>query len=472
MGHKAYGIIRNAVTCTPVACVLLALSGCDKPYQKAFVGERPTILVASENPQDWPTIMVRYISAIDPASEPRLTAKYSTKQLWSGPNISPGGSTGLLPYALLAGTAKSNVYAYQFAQQIKDSLGRVIVIVQPMTMRIEKSGLAVATPYFDAPPVELIFDFFKYQSPDVVLSDVSNALANGLVHPLISLRTDPAAAPATHGALMVHAALVPLMDRGVAHDGKGAELGYGANIVELINAAIPENDVLAAAPWSEVAIVQRPLQIGHFIQYEFAFRRTEFERDSYDAGAHVFKPFINVAGDAVNLIDRELALKNGYKSYAMHFDKDLAARWTAADSESEARRALIKKFRYAEVQFLQHQTAALKRYYTEGEFREDIRNLQRAETKSVMTNLVVSSVAGSLATQASGGNVWAGAQAQMHNSQTHAVDFSNRMFSARESVNLAINFSGESENISASSLSELREKMKGLYKRTYPKTKF
>ena len=468
MSNQLFRAVCTMFLSVLIVCATLVLTGCSTTYSAAFVGDAPKMLVASNDSKDWPTVMVRYVSTIDPASEALLTEKYLAKDLFVGPEVVFTKGVANVRNSLLTGVIKSNVYAYLFAQQILDSLGAVHVIVQPMTLETDERGLALAAPFFDAPPVELVVDFFKYQRTFWQHSDATTLLVGGVVFPLISIRTDPTVTPDTHGALLVHSALVPLMDNGVSRDGKGAELGFGANLVELINMEGPVSSPAVASPWIGLASEQRPLQDGRFIKYEFATKSSDFEPDTYDVGPRAFAPFINVIGDAVNLFGHAPTLSSGYRSYAGYFDKPLAIRWDANDFSTSDRRELIKKFRFAEIQFLEHQTATLGKYYTQGDFRDDVQNMQRAENKAEATRLLTSSIAGSLATQASGGNVWAGAQAQVQSAKAQTIDFSNRMFASSANLNLAINVPAGQENISAASLSELREKMKAMYERIYP----
>jgi hypothetical protein len=295
---------------------------------------------------------------------------------------------------------KSSYFALGFYKSLKAALPPGAVKLQPVEIDLAdpKKGAEGAIAFVDGWPNGFVERASTSYAPAPIYVDVSVYVdphsRDGLrpttfadsVTPLITVRTAPAAAPATSGGLAAMSALLPYV-RKVAPDAR-AENALGASLTDYISGdeGVPA-DAAMLAPTT--LIKSLPITPGKFLVLQtksIALAPDTLGDEDSPAEKPIFDEFVNVVVSAINTAPYEVATRAARIKYISFFDPDLAQRWAAGVATSPVDRerlALLRRFEQAEWRLLDAEDTQFVAAVYDGKWGAAMRAARLAEKEFV-----------------------------------------------------------------------------------------
>lgn len=359
----------------------LGLAGCqaaggyDEKLQTASLQARrsdaappPTLLV-----------VIRYPSLFEPSAGGILNVAHVGNSLNLDPRI-PNSPRN--PWPFTDSLIKTNYYVLEFYEALRARLPENTVALQPQRI-VWPRGTFEASTGHEVPPAVVHVDFMTYVHPYKFLTNDSNTFGK-YISPLVTIRTSPAAAPQTRGALAGTQALRPKVHTPV---GKGAAEGLGYTLIDRFNDVSKGEeaplDVVSAGPLKPGQYLEVPQ--ANITMDEEAVLRAAATPGGLPDGAAPSRPVMeSLAGiviQALNAVDHQAAVREDMTRYIAAFDTGLSSRFAAngLSAADAAKLALIHEFIALERAFLGEHDRNLRATTYRGAFGDSVRQLLAGE---------------------------------------------------------------------------------------------
>jgi hypothetical protein len=349
------------------------------------------------------------------------------------------------------------------------------------------------------PPAPIYLDVFSYVDPHFRVGQMNTVTTFGrYVAPIFTLRTSPAAAPATFGCLIIADEFIPIL-RATSPDAPASE-GMGATLVDFLNSAqgipadayaMPRDRLSETDPGSSDKTLVLPIGQYRVLPDQANMEDTISETPLFDS----LYPIIRHAIENLNM---EVATRAARRRYISLYDPQLAERFgdsSALSQSDHAKLDLITRFEQAEWKLLGMEDEEFVNTLVTGSWLKSMQATILAEDKFIddraraqaeaSNQMMMTAFSGGMAnlrmTTMNPGNSTAALQATMNNVQLMlelseqgqklngdlaklTTDFGARMTAVyHESVNFSFKLADETFDVHAKSVAELRAKLKGLY---------
>jgi len=455
-----------------VIAVFLSVGGCatgpDYPpiedkLKPEFVGSAPVPAVGKQ------IVVVRFPFGFNEADGAELRRRFNEGSYYGVPRYKGGRDPDEKTFD--AAVAKTSYYAFRLQEALQVRIPEATVVLQPVNMQMKDGSTVIYGGDFESVAPTVVIDFFAYVwpqwRPDIVQPFAT--MGRTLV-PIVSVRTLPQVSSTTSGAVAGMRFLTGVTTSGT---GAGAYEGAGAGILELLNCAVEDAFVQTSAVLADTTHINtRPWRPDSFLAWPTLKVTIDSEtidtapnelstQQAVDAIGHLVRDVL-VAAEANAEAQRSLAA-----FYALNYDPEAAAAIREGRELDAHQAKLLKSFAGVEQKFLEKQTQALHGRLATGDWAASFKD-SRAKEQSSLTKAKVVGWVGILAAGAIGNpGVTMALSQTLDSSYTNwASSMSTAMADVRaEQLNVAFEELGSETEISASSLVELRGKLRELYVR-------
>ncbi|MBK1659625.1 hypothetical protein [Paracraurococcus ruber] len=513
--------IRTVPFVRPIVVVLccLTLAACGQQAASSYAISGSRELAPKRQPDATsPLLVVRFPARVTPAAKPKFEKLYETRGFtnifyrpddsevvvpWAGLNANqrPADMTGASTEAL----SKTAQLALDIYQDLSARLPNGAVRLQPTEIDLRQTRTSGGLPMsldgwpdalyerstVEYPPAAIYLDVFAFVDP--YHRTGTPTTFGSLVAPLVTIRTSPAAVPATGGAIAIPDAFLPYT-RAVRSRAPAAR-GRGVTFIEYLNSAqgVPaDGETLPPDRLTEgLDGVPGKVLVLPVAQFDLGTESLSTPSKVKEAQARLFSAYQQIVVTALNGIDPTVALEADRRRYVALFDPQLAARVAsgqAVPGDTE-RMSLLRQFERAEWRMLSLQDEDFIRNTVGGtwgnsmaevrrqeeRFRQDLeRARSRAEMASMVTfmsgamsNMALSRVNPMQATM-NNLQLSMTTMAQQQAANQELADITRSFVSRiegiyRESVRFTFEVAGQTFEVQARSLGELRARMRKIY---------
>jgi hypothetical protein len=463
-------------------------------------------------------VVIRYPAGITARAQSRFNARYNDRSLgnlfynpqheevmirWTG-----GEQGASVRGASAEMLLKSSYFALRFYKRLRAMLPPGAVKLQPVQIDLADpaprpdgafeaadgwpSGFVerVSTAYAPAP---VYVDVSVYVDPFSREATRPTTFA-AMVTPLITVRTAPAAAPETSGALATMSVLLPYMRRPAADAEAGA--GLGASLTDFISGdqGVPAD--VATVP--QAALVKTlPISSGRLLVLApttITMDARALANEDTPPETPIFDAYAGVVISALNAVSYETATRPARIRYIGFFDPELARRFADGTATSPADRqklALLRRYEQAEWRLLDAEDSQFVGSVLEGKWGEAMREARQAEKDFTNQRDQARSRANTAALMSMASGIsamrFSGTQAEMMQSEMQTMSTAASMMQTEADTNaqmsdvgrefenrmrdvtgkgeaFLVNVDAGSMALNARSLAELRAKLKLRYR--------
>lgn len=454
-------MFRNVVNLLAIAITSFGCGYAElAKYSDDVVGAPPSILNSSKN-QNTIRVVVRYAAVQDEASFFRVERATQRYHEWDRVACAVKDHSSLV-------LSKSAYYAARFSQLLRDEFPGAYVVTQPMLIDVDSGGQArwISGEQDDLIPTVLV-DFLAYVDQCRPITHIGST-SGRIVNPHLTIRVPSIYSTNTNGLVASTIAFLHVTGkRDQPH--KSAYYSDGATIVDVLN--LPswrESDLfLFDQPtlWEQQKITSRPwLPDRALLVRDSRIELIPSQSDGPDPltfSASQLSFWINVIGDAAQVVSgRPNAM---LESYATLID----APSTASLEQSAEYMKMLRAAYSMESKFLEHISVRLEDTTVSGEFGSNFRSIREQEEdgKSFASQMSMILSASAIAHAQGASNSYQGALIASEEMNRQQADNAAVVSSAAlPQVVISGEFLGQSQKISASSLSELRFKLSRIFK--------
>ncbi len=379
--------------------LLLLLGACASTatgtYQSASVLHAPAEALKTKAPAGSVLVVIRYPAIVDPKAEDAYQQAYAASPIGGGVSrhfISSPDSAAIADSVIV----KSSYYALSLYQELVKRLPEHTVLLSPHLVKLDADGVLTSEPVTRAESLGsvLTIDFATYSFPDLKrMMDATPLTFGDLVTPLVVVRTDYRAAPATDGVLL---ASQPLL----AYAG-----GQGHDVVQRslqsfeagkLGADPPEHAFVAyLANGGQASLASQPLaqRPGRNVVQVYPLEKIRLDGDALralqDDASGTVDPLANAFSSAfadrivamLNRLDAGKAVMVGKAASVAEIDPSLAALTVAGspDEDYQARLRYAERLLEAERKYLSVQSLRIYDGIRNGEMGAQVRDMLAAE---------------------------------------------------------------------------------------------
>ena len=457
--------MKSMLLTTAASCLLAAGCGFIHAPSTSLPGSFTNAPPAKVNrvPEDGVLVVISYPAAVHPDIRGGIARRYAQAKIGSMV------SSETWPDAFDHMLAKTTFYVRDFYKELSKVLPPGQVVLQPAELiRDNNARLSYRMAGMEMPAV-LRVDFMAYNGPTIMEDNgepVDGQTFGKTISPILFVTTDPAASPATQGALAG-------LDRLPALPSDGMQPAILAQIVAKAEAAAG-----TAVPKSTT----RPAKLGTYTALPLLDLEMDTKAwDSYllegssslSPAAPLMRPLAMVVLDYLSQIDFQVAAKRCSDAYFALYDPQAAL--LPADSP---RRTLLRRFMKAEAEFLYRQNDAFIDRLVAGDYGRSMRARITSEREmndkinAAGNKLALGALLGGLAGFYAGGPIVTPATNQLASStfanmkSMSDAHFSSMAQVAEQQVTVSGTAQTASQAIQARSIEELREKFREIYRRS------
>lgn len=363
----------------------------------------------------------------------------------------------------------TSFYIRDFYRAIKARFPEGQVVLQPAKLTVDKNGeLVYQIPSQELPAVVRV-DFMAYNTPRRMALPVDGQTFGPYVTPLVAITTSPEASPKTNGALSG-------MDRLPIPSAGNEQPSVLLQILKKPqwkpDGSIPKSEGRPAKVnfYNTTPFVEWKIEEGEWIDF------TMKPLNSNTPASRVFAPYANIVSDLVSGVNASISTEKSRLAYYRLFDESIVG-----VLPESPKRQMLDRFIAAEASFLQTQNEKTVEGLVNGEFGRSMRTRISAEREFEKKRAAADKKAAigvlfmGLGGLASGGVMMGPMQTMQMTQQIqdamdkiHVAHQSGLGGVSSEQGAAIVNIQQTVEAIQASSLAELRSKLKSIYKRTFP----
>lgn len=452
--------------------VVILLAGCasgpDYPpiedkLKPEFIGTAPPPSV------DKQIVVVRFPFGFNEADAAELRRRFNEGPYYGAPQVESGRDPDEKTFD--SAVAKTSYYAFRLQEALQARLPEATVVIQPVVMQLNGGSTVTFGGDFQSVAPTVVVDFFAYVWPQWK-PDITQPFATvgRTLVPIITVRTLPQVSASTAGAVAGMRFLTGVTQAG---NGSGAFAGAGASILELLNCTAEDAFVQTSPVLADTThITARPWRPDSFLAWptlKVTLDSAVVDNAPNELSSHQAVDAIgNLVRDVLVAAESSQAAQRTLSAlYAENYDPEAAALIREGGQLDPQRAAMLKSFSSAEQKFLEKQALALRERLASGEWSTSFKD-SRAKEQSSLTKAKVVGWVGILAAGAIGNpGVTMALSETLDSSYTSwASSMSTAMADVRkEQLNVALEEVGAETEISASSLVELRGKLRELYQK-------
>jgi hypothetical protein len=411
-------------------------------YPPVVIGPQPTLNWASTSGP--PIIAIRYLAFSGEQARPTLE------------RVTDADRT----------IASTNYYVAVLRQRLIEQIPQARILLDPATIVLSPTGKLVWSTSSEHPSVDVLVEFVAY-----VPNQNYSYYADEFV-PVVSILVAPRLAPEPRGQVSTDVYCIGLNS---SVDGSFSPYdALGTGCLEAFGGggmrSVFGKGYSTRRPWTG----EKPVLLG--VPFEVV------KRDKANKNVDVLPKDLDIYGylivDALNVISARNPIASVDPQFAAYYDAKLIT--DAALSEDYARKVKrLFAIRQAEATFLNAKSEAISKGLLNGEFGDSFRATRDSQagtrhkswalgilTLGTMTAGVSNQIATHSATNATTLNAATNLE-QGTNSLANALSAAIAP-AVKLQVDVAVQIDEESQNISASELRELREKLKGIYQNRFP----
>ena len=479
-------------------------------YRSASALRAPAEPLKAKAPAGTVLVVIRYPAIVDPAARDAYQQAYAASPIGGAVSRQYASSTDSAAIADST-IVKSSYFALSLYQELVKRLPEHTVLLSPHLVKLDGDGHLVSEPVTRAESLgsALTIDFATYSFPDLKRMMGNTPLTFGdLVTPLVVVRTDHRAAPATDGILL---ASQPLLAYAGGQGRESAARSLQSLEAGKLDTTPPAHAFVAyLANGDQARLASQPLTLDpdkNAVQI-YPLEKIRLDDDELraleadDSGA--VDPLANAFSSAfadrivamLNHLDMDKAVMVGKAAAVAGIDPSLAALTVAGspDEDYQARLRYAERLLEAERKYLSVQSLRIYDGIRNGEMGAQVRDMlmaehdvleerrslarkQNAAAFMAVLGVVAASAISSnnknnsygdtiLSDAILGASVYAGTQVFAYKRRSKVVGsnyFASIVPALDEQTSVQVNLIDSNETITAIRFEDLQAKLKGLY---------